>query len=867
MIAQTATLASLLSDITDAKDVPLRCAIIHGVTDAATNGAPAPTPRPPTSGGGSGRGEATEAPSSLRRLASDLVGRARFASEFGKSFGDRRDLYVALGYKRELTVEDYRGRYERGGIAKRLIELMPRETWGAQGFDLVEDPDPGASTAFEKSFVDIADRLDLWSRLLRADIVARWGRYSAILIGADGELDTPMPRMSGPDDVLYLKVLAEDRAKIHSLVKQSRDPRFGEPEFYNLQLGGEESGPFGNAVSSLLTKKTHWSRIIHVAEGLLEDDVYGQPGLRAAWNYLDDLAKIAGGGAEATWKRLHPRTIFDVDPEIGDLSAEAEEELVDEIEEVIHDLKEHGITRGVTPHVLSHAVQSFGPNLHAILDLVCATEGVPKRIFLGSERGELASTQDRNDFTRGPVDSRRQGFAAPLVRRLVDRLIEYGALPEPVEYEVVLPALDELPEGEQAEIVAKFAAANRDNVLAGGGLVVTSNEMRDGVLSLGPIEEIEDTGTEALDEPEEEEAAPDLTVNASLRAAKLRLCAARGLTFRRAEFDLADAPADEPEWKAVHRAADLHRDSLARAVLGAWEDGGDAIDREALETALASGDQDLATAYATAGITASEDRLAEILPDRLLATLVDGGLAALRSARSRGSWFRGAEAISVEGLAGFTASFDSANPRAADWAADRSSALITEIGPQTVAAVRELIAQGIRDGVPPRKLAQQIREAVGLRLDQEKAVANLRARMKAAKPGDLIKAGKTRIRIPREGVTEAFIDKRSAEYGRRLRQQRALLIARTETLTASNRGQNELWRQAQDSGQLPTDIEREWIVTPDDRLRPEHAEMAGQRRRIDEPFVTASGRQLEPGEDPNCRCAQGIVRAEARKAA
>ena len=846
----------------------------------------------------------------LRQLASDIVARARFAERLGKTFDGRRDPYVALGYKRELTVADYRERYERGGIAKALIELMPRETWSSDGFDLVEDPDPGVSTDFEQAFAALADRIGLWPRLLRADIAAGLGRYSAILIGVaepapGGDLLAPLPQLRGPDDVLYLKVLAEDRAPIHSLVKDPADPRFGLPEYYTLQLGTEQSGllPGPATASSLLARKVHWSRIVHVAEGLLEDDVYGAPRLRAAWNYLDDLQKIAGGGAEATWKRLHPRTLFDVDPELGDLNQDDEDELVNAIEEIVHDLKEHAVTRGVTPHVMSHTVQSFGPNADATLDLICATQRYPKRIFLGSERGELASTQDRNNFSQGPVDSRRQEFAAPLVRTFVDRLIEHGAIPRPAEYEVVLPALDELPESEQADIVAKFAEANRANVAAGGGMVVTANEMRDGVLSLSPIEEIADTGTQALDAPGAGNADPGLSVNRSLRAAKIRLCAARGIQFRAAEFDLADTPAEEPEWKSVHRAADAHRESLSRSVLGAWGDGGDAIDGEALQVAivgvdaarlsealaaglagispdsedeaaarrtaiddaLAAGRAERAVSLASGGVTAAEDRLAEILPDRLLATLVDGGLAALRSARSRGSWFRGAGA-GVRGLETLSISFDAVNPRAVTWAADRSSALITEIGAETLAAVRELIALGIAEGIPPRKLVQQIRQAVGLRSDQLRAVENLRARMAAADPGDLVKAGRTRIRIPPEGATEALIDKRAGEYAQRLRQQRALLIARTETMTASNRGQKELWLQGQDSGQLPTDIEREWIVTPDDRLRPEHAAIAGQRRKLDEPFQTAEGRQLEPGEDPACRCCAGLVRPQRARA-
>lgn len=867
--------------------------------------------------GGAAEPSSLRRPAEVRRLASVLVERARFAERNGLSFQGadgvfRRDLNLSLGYKKTLDVEDYRSRYQRGGIAKRLVALLPMETWAAEGIELVEDPDPGTTTAFEEAFADLAARLGLWSRLLRADILAGMGRYSAILIGAaeprreGGGLEAPLPKLSKPDDILYLKPLAEDNAKVESLVKDPNDPRFGEPEFYTLQLGKGDTSSLRPAVGTeaLLTKKAHWTRIIHVAEGLLEDDVYGEPRLQASWNYLDDLAKIVGGGAEATWKRLHPRTLFDLDPELGDLTPEAEAALVDEMEEIAHDLKEHAITRGITPHLLSHAVQNFGANADAVEKLIAATHAIPARILFGSERGELASSQDRDTFAE-LVSGRRMSVGTPIVRALVDRLVEYGALPEPAEYEVVWPEMDEMPESEKAEIVGKLASANQANVDAGGGLVITANEMRDGVLGLGPVEEIEDTGTEALDEPEDDADEPAVTVNASLRAAKLRLCAARGITFRRSEFDLADTPADEPEWKAVHRAADLHRDSLSRAVLGAWEDGGDAIDtggleaalgeidaerlastlaaslagispdsedgdaarRTAINDALAAGRADRAVNLASAGVAVAEDRLAEILPDRLLATLIDGGLAALRSARSRGSFFRGAEAAAVEGLAGFSASFDTANPRAVEWATDRSSALITEIGPETLAAVRELIALGISEGIPPRKLAQQIRDAVGLRSDQMRAIENLRARMAAAKPGDLVKAGKTSIRIPRGGATDALIDQRSGEYAKRLKQQRALLVARTETLTASNRGQKELWLQAQDSGQLPDDIEREWIVTPDERLRPKHALLAGQRRKVNEPFQTAEGEEIEPGEEPACRCVAGLVRAQRRAAA
>ena len=45
------------------------------------------------------------------------------------------------------------------------------------------------------------------------------------------------------------------------------------------------------------------------------------------------------------------------------------------------------------------------------------------------------------------------------------------------------------------------------------------------------------------------------------------------------------------------------------------------------------------------------------------------------------------------------------------------------------------------------------------------------------------------------------------------------MIARTETLNASNGGQQTLWLEAKDAGYLDTNsVIRQWLVTDDDRL-------------------------------------------------
>lgn len=89
----------------------------------------------------------------------------------------------------------------------------------------------------------------------------------------------------------------------------------------------------------------------------------------------------------------------------------------------------------------------------------------------------------------------------------------------------------------------------------------------------------------------------------------------------------------------------------------------------------------------------------------------------------------------------------------------------------------------------------------------------------------------------------------------RLPPRRTELIARDQTLRASNAGTHALY---QDWGVL----KKEWYATPDERTRPTHTAASGQIRDMNEPFDVGVARLQYPG-DPNgplaeviqCRCA------------
>lgn len=190
-------------------------------------------------------------------------------------------------------------------------------------------------------------------------------------------------------------------------------------------------------------------------------------------------------------------------------------------------------------------------------------------------------------------------------------------------------------------------------------------------------------------------------------------------------------------------------------------------------------------------------------------------------------------------------SFNLINPRAVLWARTNSARLITEVTASVQASVREIIGRAFTEGFAPREAARLIREIVGVTERQAGAVMTYQ--------GQLLVAGRSADDAARL----------AARYGQQLLNQRALTIARTETITSSCQGQQELWRQAVDRGLLnPEATWRQWIVTDDDRLCEAIClPMDGQIVGLEEPFTTGDGRPaMMPGQDvhPNCRCAYGL---------
>lgn len=193
--------------------------------------------------------------------------------------------------------------------------------------------------------------------------------------------------------------------------------------------------------------------------------------------------------------------------------------------------------------------------------------------------------------------------------------------------------------------------------------------------------------------------------------------------------------------------------------------------------------------------------------------------------------------------------FDMVNPRAVDAAARQGAQLVREVTDDTREAIRKVIARSITDGIPPRDAAKLIRPLVGLTERQAMAVVNYR--------DSLLKGG------AQAKTVQASADR----YAAKLQRQRAVVIARTETIRASAAGQQAAWEGAQADGLLPPNTLKEWQAAADERLCPICSALDGQKVPLNDAFQVSTGAQLDaPPAHPQCRCRTSLVFPKGRAA-
>lgn len=180
------------------------------------------------------------------------------------------------------------------------MDFPADETWRDEP-ELLEGAKSSSNTgAFVQEMRRFASRLRLYHYCRhRVDKLTGIGHFGVLLLGLAGndDLSQPVKRLMSVDDVIYLRPYSEESVEIEQVVTDPRDARYRLPLIYKIT-------PSTINTIQLTPLRVHWSRVLHVTEGLLDNEVYGRPRLMRVYNDLDDILKIVGGSAEATWKLM-----------------------------------------------------------------------------------------------------------------------------------------------------------------------------------------------------------------------------------------------------------------------------------------------------------------------------------------------------------------------------------------------------------------------------------------------------------------------------------------------------------------------------------------------------------------------------------
>lgn len=153
--------------------------------------------------------------------------------------------------------------------------------------------------------------------------------------------------------------------------------------------------------------------------------------------------------------------------------------------------------------------------------------------------------------------------------------------------------------------------------------------------------------------------------------------------------------------------------------------------------------------------------------------------------------------------------------------------------------VRTVLEASYREGQSPEAAASRLRDWLGLTERQADAL------------------GRYAQGLAHDGVSPAQQRARVAQRREQMITRRAEVVARTETITTSQQGQQQMWETSARMGIVPETFKRYWLVTPDDRLCPTCLAIPGlnaQGRALTEPFQTPLGAVMTPAAHPQCRC-------------
>ena len=243
------------------------------------------------------------------------------------------------------------------------------------------------------------------------------------------EYPSSTPRKAGLR-ILFLRPFDQTLVQVTQWEANIRSPRFGQPIMYRVTLNDPREASTGIGMP-MATVQVHWTRILHLADNLNSSEVIGVPAIRPVLNPVLDIRKIRGASGEAYWKGGFPGLSLETHPQLGGDVPIDDSSLKDMIENYMNSLQRYMVNVGMSAKMLAPSCVDPTPYVNVALEAICVQLGCPVRVFRGSERGELASSQDDSAWN-DRVRHYQVSYCTPrIIVPFYDRLIMAGILPAP----------------------------------------------------------------------------------------------------------------------------------------------------------------------------------------------------------------------------------------------------------------------------------------------------------------------------------------------------------------------------------------------------------------------------------------------------
>ena len=341
---------------------------------------------------------------------------------------NNRDLDDALNYPSEVTPQMLRNLWKRHAFARAVIEKPVTDTWKG-----------GLSVKGIEGFGVLAKKTSLIPKLKRLDRLSQFGEYAILLLGFDdGQWGT---QVSGGASLKYVRPVGRSNLDISKYETDKTDPRYGLPRIYDVEM------EFENSTDTL---SVHYSRVIHVAFDRLDNETEGHPKMTTAYNRLVDLQKVLGGSAEIYWRNARPG-YYGKSADGYDLGEGAREAFKEQLDEYENNLRRFLLGEGIDLKSLEQPIADPHGHVRVQLEALAALYDIPIRILIGSEQGELASSQDKRRWNE-IIDARRTDDIAPnILDPFITRMQQVGVLGEG-EYDIEWADLFTISEKDKADV-------------------------------------------------------------------------------------------------------------------------------------------------------------------------------------------------------------------------------------------------------------------------------------------------------------------------------------------------------------------------------------------------------------------------------